>query len=220
MNIFIKNIENSDFKNAACKQMALLMASQMDYADLNKKGDWWNSIWNALGELYPSDRGLLVMIYSSREELQKAVIKKPKLHHGGKRPDNKTIKNQRSYGDDDCDGCGDDGIQVITSSGQKVAPGTRTKVLQRKTISFESVEDVLERFENNPIAMKAFATANGITLHVNASKPETIAKSIHQHFVDLAEAEDAQMEKIKEGVRKLTNGGNDNDGDDPDGKED
>ena len=131
-------------------------------------------------EIYTEDRKLIHSFFTKKKKHKDRDRTLPIVHQGGPK---RTVNKESN-----CEGC------------PEVAVGTSTKViiedpkikLDKAVQAFASIDQVLERFESNTFAIRAFAQTQQITIPSSVSKPETAAKYIVEHYQNLQEQESDQ----------------------------
>lgn len=176
-------------KNPTAKALVdILIDSAAEFTE-RKKGQQWRALLFTLADVFREDR----------VEIQRVMIPETKAKKRGQakiiRP--KVGRTSSPYGgpggirNTGCKDCPDNEPNYPTTiDGRRVRPariigsGARKEVQQRADLPFASVEQILERFENDASLLKAYAQAKEINVG-RASKPETLAAKIF----------DAQMEE-------------------------
>jgi len=156
-----------DFKTTEAKEIFESLQKHAASFSARKKGQQWKAILLTLASCFPEDRATIFNSIGKptddRDSGGARIIRK--------RDQVKGTKKQPAGG---CEGCPKSAKQNTT--GAKVSKKSTTPAE-----AFKSVNDVLDRFQNNANAMKAYAQSQQIKMPANVSKPETIAKYIVEH---------------------------------------
>jgi len=192
-------VQELEFQNE--RLHVAVMSASLLYSDFKKANRLKNlkAIIMNIGEIYPEERAKVRSIFNLSKDVQ-SIAKPAKIRHGAKP---KRLK-KRTF-ESDCPDCPKVEITQTTSfkktvvksdSAEIVAPSVDTA--KAKAV-FVTVEDVLERFKDpktgevNVMAMKAFSQREGIVVHNQAKKPETIARTIVKHYEEIAAAAKADL---------------------------
>ena len=193
----LNQIQQSDFKNQEAKEMCLSVAMCLHTFEDRRKGAHFRGIMLSIADVYTEDKALIYSFFRvMRPKSKKDTGKKPKFYPGGKNKSKPSSKNQNN-----CEDCPDvitNDVSVKTSMNK--IKGT-SDVAGRKNLklgtpsqpkgaeAFTTIDEIMYRFEGNALAMKAYIQANNISANVNASKPETLARYILNHYQNPEENE-------------------------------
>ena len=175
----ILKIQEAEFKNEALKTILLALAEELPTFEIRKKGSAFKGIFLALAETYPEDRAVIYGLLSpSERRRKKREGPLPRVYHGG--------KTRTTTNDSNCEGCPD------------AVSGTGDRKTTNPTIgaeAFTDVDAVLDRFEDNALAIMAYAQTQGIVIPPSVSKADTAAKYIVKHYQALAEQEEQNQDQ-------------------------
>lgn len=157
------------------EKFAGLFVESLDVFEARKKGYCLRAIMMALAEAFPEDKQALFERFGSATE------RKPKERPQMKRVANDEpvfVQNEeasRTVGGDGGDGGGSVG-------GCKDCPGGAGEVNHHEAKGFfDSIEDILARFEGSVSAMIAFCQSAGIKTG-KANTPEKLADVIYKYY--------------------------------------
>lgn len=187
----LEQIKTAQFKNANAEDLCKKVAEYYKDFEVKRKGHIFRGILLAIADVYTEDKALIYTFFKSTRKLVENP-NPPKLHRGGR--DGAKSKKVSS----DCDTCPDvvSGTDPVATkartikgtdskNGMRNKSGTRNqknKGKQNPEDVFTSIESILERFESNIFAMKAYCQSQGIEFSDRISKAETLAKVILKHY--------------------------------------
>jgi hypothetical protein len=171
--------KNMNFKNENAKQLFdALMSAAQDFHEKRQGAGWRNMVFG-VAAIYPEDRAkILSLVETKPVKKKKTGARLAPKHTGG------TVRKK---------GCADcpDGAAY-----QKAAREEKKKKPIRGSYSFDkiegvrTIEDIIDSFRGNGNVMKAYCDAVGIALPGNSRKPETIAKYILKHIIEVNSEEE------------------------------
>lgn len=178
----MKKTTDQEFISPIAEQLCEAMAAAMVEFTARKKGQEFRAIVFSIAETFREDRAKILFTFFP-DQTQK------KVQGGGAniiRPQDEKRKGSSAIVP--CDGCpGSAGFVVAQQQRESIADKTPETKRQSFTINpdqnpFKSVEDIMDRFENKPMAMRAFCQDKGIELHPSITKTRTIAIKIWDHY--------------------------------------
>jgi len=166
--------------------MNALQPAMQEFVRRNQ-GNVYKSIVLSMAAVFPEDREKLMLTVGAKNKISK-------------RTGAKFAKKNRiviSGTDAGCDGCGDSKYVASSPTNQgnittTIDSNKASKTVNEKQIPFESVEDILERFEGNATALSAFCQARDITIPGNVKKARTIATIMMKHYDGLDNSEEEE----------------------------
>ncbi len=192
----LKQIEQQPFVNENAKKLAMVFALVLEDFDTRKCGNLFRSMVFAASETYKEDKNKIRAVLVG-DGIDASDDRGP-LPHIQRQKDRKYQTKV-----EECDGC-PGGDNYIIVQNEHYLKDRQIKKRDKKTTleipidpqtnPFASVEDILDRFEENAVAMAAFAQTQEIKLPGNVSKPRTIATYIFEHYQPEPEEEKTETE--------------------------
>lgn len=167
-----------NFKNVNAEKMCeALQACALDFQD-KRQGVGWRSIVFAVAAIYPEDRAKILSLVETKQAKKKATGARLAPKNTG----DAVVKK-------DCENCPGAAHQVAARNAKRKEPITGSYSFgQLEEVKTE--QDVIDRFRGNGNVMRAYCDSMGISLPGNSRKPETIAKYILKHIIEVNSEEE------------------------------
>jgi len=174
-----------NFRNKNAEQLVKAMQAASDEFEERNKNAIFRSILFGLAEAFPEDRHKIFKTFGKREIKQ--------VNQGGAKITRKADEPVTKKTGSGCDGCGSSTVLEAVAPDPTVRTGGKRRATSQVDLSeFESIEDILDRFESRPAAIIAFAQTQGISIPASVTRARTAAKYI------LAKAEDIRAHNEEE----------------------
>ena len=174
------------FINPEAQEITLFLESKLEVFERRKAGRYYRGMILAVAEMFKDDRDNILQSLKPKHQKQEPKEKRklPKVTSFKHEPEAHLKKHQP------CDSC-PGGANFVSSNDMEAVHRLNKQRKEQKDSAamfdleknpFESIPDILARFQSNGDAMKNFCNFQGITLPASTSKPETIAKYILAHY--------------------------------------
>lgn len=174
------------FINPEAQEITLFMESKLEVFEKRKGARYYRGMIMAIAEMFKDDRENIMQSLKPKHKKQQPKEKRklPNVTSFKDNPEAHLVRNQP------CDSCPGGANFVSSNEIEAIHRLNKQRKIQKDSAAmfdleknpFESVEDIVSRFESNGPAMKNFCSFQGITLPASTSKPETIAKYILAHY--------------------------------------
>lgn len=176
-------MEKTEFKNETLEEIVKRMIILLPEFERRRKGHYWRSIITNLGEVFKEDKNAVKQLAMPNKTASK------KKSTGAKVTRFKDL-DRTFEAQPPCDGCPGSAAYIVTEAQAKILRTKKATQESRERAAifdltlnpFTSEADIIQRFEENPEAMKAWAEYQGINIPSSVKKAATMAKYIFEHF--------------------------------------